>query len=127
VEQRMSIASYTNFNRDNVINLIKQPDFFTKNPDLQQFEAQFAVCHQSATAARKKSSCGCAGAGTKMYTPCVEAILEALDTAKIHNPAAVATFVKYATTREVGENKIKLGVQYTKNNGTQAHKYEFTA
>lgn len=122
-----NISSVTSLNRDNIVNLIRRPDFFEKNAYLQPFEAQFAVCKQTAAAAKKKSSCGCSGAGAKMYTPCVEAILGSLEAAKTETPTAVVDFVKYATAREVGDNTVKLTVQYTRNNGAQAYKYEFVA
>jgi hypothetical protein len=122
-----NISSVTSLNRDNIVNMFKRPDFFLKNEYLQPHEAQFAACKQAAATAKKKSSCGCSGSGAKFYIPCVEAILGALEDAKISAPHAVAAFIKYATTREVGDNTVKLTVQYTKNNGAQSHKYEFVA
>jgi hypothetical protein len=122
-----NISSFTSLNRDNVINLIKRADFFEKNPYLQPFAEQFETCRQNAAAAKKKSSCSCSGNGAKLYIPCVENILGALTDAKTDAPEAVATFVQYVTTHDVGSGQVKLLVYYTKNNGSQSHRYEFVA
>lgn len=122
----MAVSSFTSLNRDNLFKLVTRADFFTRNPALQEYESQVADCKTAYLQSKKNSSCSCGG-NTKLLTPCLEAILTALNDLKETKPEAVDTFVQYVTGHQGGEKKIHVSIYYTKNNGTAAQRYEYVA
>jgi len=122
----MAISSFTSLSRDNLIRFIHAPDFFARNPALQDQEAQIQACRQAYADSKKASGCSC-GANTKLLTPCLESLLNKLESFKATNPSAVAAFVNYVTNQTTGTQSINVTVYYTKNNGASAHRYEFIA
>lgn len=122
----MSVSSFTSLSRDNIIRFINAPDFFERNPALQDQEATIQACKQTYAESKKNSTCACGG-NTKLLTPCLEALLGRLEELKETNPAAILDFVQYVTGQTAGERRINVTVYYTKNNGAAAHRYEFIA
>lgn len=122
----MTVSSFTSLSRENLIRLVGSADFFTRNPALQQHEEAIKSCREAYAISKKNSSCSCGG-NTKLFTPCLEALLGTLEELKENNPAAIATFVNYVTSQPVGEKKINVAIYYTKNNGTITHRYDFRA
>lgn len=121
----MPVSSFTSLNRDNLLRLATAPDFFVRNPALQQHEEAIKNC-KDAYAKSKRSGCNCGG-NTRLLIPCLEALLTTLEEMKTSNPAAVATFVQHVTGQKVGDRKIHVSIYYTQDNGSKAHRYEFIA
>lgn len=122
----MSVSSFTSLSRDNLIRFINSPDFFTRNPALQDQEAAVQECKQAYAISKRNSSCSCGG-NTKLLTPCLEGLLNKLESLKETDPGAITAFVQYVTGQTAGEQRINVTVYYTKNNGTAPYRYEFIA
>ena len=110
-------------NRDNIVQMTAQPDFFSSNPGLVALKQQLDDCRAAFNVSAKKAGCRCR-ADTKLLAGCVSAFLETLETAKQTDPEIVQQFVKYAAKTD---NIASTGVTvfYAKPNETTPTRYLF--
>ena len=123
------ISNYMSAGRDQMIKALKTPDFFSKNPDLNQLAGDVQECQANATAAAASGGCGCGGGpDVKAFIPCIEKVLvRVTQLQQENNDTAVGNFVACITALPVGTKSINLVIYATKDNGTSSHKYEFIA
>jgi hypothetical protein len=110
-------------NRDNVVQMTAQPDFFSVNPGLAGLKQQLDDCRDAFNTSARKAGCRCR-ADTTLLAGCVSAFLETLENAKQTDPEVVQQFVKYAAKTD---NIAATGVTifYAKPNETTPTRYLF--
>ena len=110
-------------NRDNIMQMTTQPDFFTRNPGLEPLQQQLTDCREAFNVSAKKAGCRCR-ADTTLLTGCVSTFLETLEAAKQTEPEIVQQFVRYAAKND---NIAGTGVTifYAKPNETTPTRYLF--
>jgi hypothetical protein len=110
-------------NRDNIVQMTTQPDFFTRNPGLESLQQQLTDCREAFNVSAKKAGCRCR-ADTTLLAGCVSNFLETLEAAKQTAPEVVQQFVQYAAKTD---NITGTGVTifYAKPNETTPTRYLF--
>jgi len=110
-------------NRDNIVQMTTQPDFFTRNPGLESLQQQLTDCREAFNVSAKKAGCRCR-ADTTLLAGCVSNFLETLEAAKQTAPEVVQQFVQYAAKTD---NIAGTGVTifYAKPNETTPTRYLF--
>lgn len=120
------MANFTrmiSLNRDNIVHMTSQPEFFTKNPGLADLEQRMADCRAAFDTSAKKAGCRCR-ADTTLLTGCVSAFLETLENAKQENPEIVQQFVKYAAKAD-DITGTGVTIFYVRPNETTPTRYQF--
>ena len=110
-------------NRDNIMQMTAQSDFFTRNPGLESLQQPLADCREAFETSAKKAGCRCR-ADTTLLAGCVSTFLETLENAKQTAPDTVQQFVQYAAKTD---NIASTGVTifYAKPNETTPTRYLF--
>lgn len=110
-------------NRDNIMQMTTQPDFFTRNPGLESLQQLLTDCREAFNVSAKKAGCRCR-ADTTLLAGCVSAFLETLESAKQTEPEVVQQFVQYAAkTEDIASTGVTIF--YAKPNETTPTRYLF--
>lgn len=110
-------------NRDNILQLVKTPDFFERNPSLNPLKETMDACNAAFENSAKNAGCRCR-ADTTLIAGCVSEFLETLEAAKQTNPEAVQQFVRYvAKTDDIASTGVTIF--YARPNETTPTRYLF--
>ena len=90
-----SFTRMISLNRDNIMQMTLQPEFFEKNPGLIALQQPMADCRAAFDVSAKKAGCRCR-ADTTLLAGCVSTFLETLENAKQTAPEIVQQFVQFA-------------------------------
>lgn len=110
-------------NRDNIMQMTTQSDFFERNPGLADLQQPLNDCRAAFDVSAKKAGCRCR-ADTTLLAGCVSTFLETLENAKQAAPEVVTQFVQYAAKTD---NITSTGVTifYAKPNEKTPTRYLF--
>lgn len=101
--------------RDNLVQLVLRPDFYTQNPGLEVLQPEIHTCIENFKESGRKAGCGCR-ADAKHLFECMAHLLELLEGWKQNEPEKLKNFVRYATKINPGpDEQITLSVFFRKS------------
>ena len=110
-------------NRDNILQMVKTPDFFERNPGLIPLKENMDACNAAFEQSARSAGCRCR-ADTTLIAGCVSEFLETLETANQTNPETVQQFVRYvAKADDIASTGVTIF--YAKPNETTPTRYLF--
>ena len=117
------ITRMISLNRDNVMSLTQETEFFTRNTGLAPLKDTMDNCRAAFDDSARKAGCRCR-AYTTLLTGCVTTFLETIENAKQTDPELVATFVRYiAKTDDI--DTVGVTIFYVRPNESEPTKYMF--
>lgn len=88
------ITRMISLNRDNIMSLTQEAEFFTRNPGLAALKETMDNCRAAFDDSARKAGCRCR-ADTTLLNNCVTTFLGTIEDAKQTDPELVNTFVRY--------------------------------
>jgi len=117
------ITRMISLNRDNIMSLTHEPDFFSRNPGMAALKETMDSCRAAFDDSARKAGCRCR-ADTTLLNTCVMTFLETIEQAKQTNPELVDTFVRYiAKTDDIAT--VGITIFYNRPNESEPTKYMF--
>ena len=117
------ITRMISLNRDNVMSITQEPEFFARNTGLAALKDTMNNCRTAFDDSARKAGCRCR-ADTTLLNNCVTTFLETIENAKQTDPELVDTFVRYvAKTDDIAT--VGVTIFYVRTNESTPTKYLF--
>lgn len=110
-------------NRDNIIQITQQADFFEKIPELLHVKEPLDQCRAAFNESAKQNGCRCR-ADTTLLFGCISLFLTTLEDFKQTNPAAIEKFLRYIAKDDNVEST-GVTIYYAAPNTTTPVRYTF--